>query len=758
MKTIVEYLFRLTILCILLISCNNKPSEKSAVTINPIDKKYDTLAFYNPSLSIDERVQDLISQLTLEEKADQMMHNTSAIDRLEIPPYSYWNEALHGVARSGVATVFPQAIGLGATFDSDLAFRVSSAISDEARAMHNAAKAKGYHKQYGGLTFWTPNINIFRDPRWGRGQETYGEDPFLMSLMGKAFVNGLQGDNPKYLKTAACAKHFAVHSGPEESRHEFDAIASQKDLWETYLPAFQALVTEANVEAVMCAYNSTNGEPCCANKYLINDVLLGEWNFKGHILSDCWAIVDFYVPKGKGGHGTTNTMAEASALAVKSGVSLNCGSSYLEGLPEAVKQGLITEAEIDKQLAVLLRTRFKLGLFDPQGSNPFDDISVDVINSDEHRALAREVAQKSIVLLKNSGVLPLKNDLPKYFLTGPIAGDTEALLGNYYGINPKMVTIMEGIAAAIDPASQLQYRMGAMLTVPKENPLDYATGNAGSSDVTFAALGISGLIEGEEGASIASKTKGDRLDYNLPKSQLDYLRGLRAAADRNPDDKKQIIAIITGGSPMNLAEVEELADAVLLVWYPGEEGGNAIADVLFGKVSPSGRLPITFPKSLDQLPDYEDYSMKGRTYKFMNEDPLYPFGFGLSYTNFNYDEIKVSSNEISKTESITLSVLVTNSGEVKSDEVVQLYISDIESNIDVPNFSLTEVKRISLAPGASKEVTFELKPKAFEIVNDNGTRIIESGEFKIFVGGTSPMKRSFELGAAKMQETIITVN
>ena len=752
MKTFIKtFLKAFLFITILIFSCKNNEGDASIESIEPISNSEDAkFPFYDTTLSINDRIQDLIPRLTLEEKADQMMHNTNAIERLEIHPYSYWNEALHGVARSGVATVFPQAIGLGATFDSDLALRVSSAISDEARAMHNAAKAKGYYKQYGGLTFWTPNINIFRDPRWGRGQETYGEDPYLMSIMGKAFVNGLQGDHDKYLKTAACAKHYAVHSGPEELRHEFDAVANQKDLWETYLPAFQALVTEANVEAVMCAYNSTNGEPCCANKYLIDDVLLGEWNFKGHILSDCWAIVDFYTPKGKGGHGTTNTMAEASALAVKSGVSLNCGSSYLEGLPEAVKLGLITEAEIDKKLATLLRTRFKLGLFDPQGSNPYDNISVDVVNSEEHRALAREVAQKSIVLLKNNGVLPLKNDLSKYFITGPIAGDTEALLGNYYGVNPKMVSIMEGIAGAISPASQLQYRMGAMLTVPKENPLDYATGNAGNSDVTFAALGISGLIEGEEGASIASKTKGDRLDYNLPKSQMDYLRGLRVAADKNPDDKKQIVAIITGGSPMNLAEVEQLADAVLLVWYPGEEGGNAIADVIFGKVSPSGRLPITFPKSLDQLPDYKDYSMKGRTYKYMNVDPQYPFGYGLSYTTFKYDNMKLSSNSISKTDTITLTLDVTNSGEFDADEVVQLYVSDVEASFDVPNSQLNSVKRIHLKAGETKNMTFNLTPKMFESVNNEGKRIIESGIFKIYVGGSSPMKRSIELGASKM--------
>jgi len=734
------------VVLLFLISCESNKSENKKI-VNDQPSSYEAkYPFFDTSLSTEDRIQDLISRLSLEEKADQMMHNTSAIERLDIPPYSYWNEALHGVARSGVATVFPQAIGLAATFDEDLAFRVSSAISDEARAMHNLAKEKGYHKQYGGLTFWTPNINIFRDPRWGRGQETYGEDPFLTAVIGKSFVKGLQGNNPKYLKTAACAKHYAVHSGPEELRHEFNAVSSKKDLWETYLPAFEALVTEANVEAIMCAYNSTNGEPCCANEYLIQDVLLDKWKFKGHVLSDCWAIEDFFTPRGEGGHGVAETKAEASAMAVKHSVSLNCGSSYLEGLPDAVSQGLISEAEINEKLAILLRTRFRLGLFDPPKSNPYDDISHEVINSDENRALAREVAQKSIVLLKNNGVLPLKNDLSKYFITGPLAVDTEALLGNYYGVNPKMVTIMEGIAGAISPASQLQYRMGAMLTVPKENPLDYATGNASNSDVTFVALGLSGLIEGEEGASIASKTKGDRLDYNLPKSQMDYLKGLRAAADKDPENIKPIVTIITGGSPMNLAEVQELSDAVLLAWYPGEEGGNAVADVLFGKISPSGRLPITFPKSLDQLPDYKDYSMVGRTYKYMDENPLYPFGYGLSYTKFKYENVDVSSKRISKTDTITLTLDVVNTGEVDSDEIVQLYITDVKATFRVPNSQLKAFKRISVKAGETKELSFKLEPEMFQVVNEDGEKVFEPGEHRVYVGGSSPMPRSKELG------------
>lgn len=719
-----------------------------------LDKKQQDFPFYNPSLSIEQRVTDLISRLTLEEKANQMLHNTDAIERLGILPYNYWNEALHGVGRSGNATVFPQAIGLGATFDTDLAYRVSSVISDEARAMHNVAKAKGYNLQYGGLTFWTPNINIFRDPRWGRGQETYGEDPFLTAAIGTAFVKGLQGDNPNYLKTAACAKHFAVHSGPELVRHQFNAEVSQKDLWETYLPAFKALV-DVKVEAVMCAYNSTNGQPCCSNNYLITDVLRKKWNFKGHVLSDCWALQDLFLPKDKG-HGIVKTQAEAAALAVKSGVSLNCGVTY-NSLPDAVKEGLVTEKEIDSQLAILLKTRFKLGLFDPMGSNPYDAIPSNAVNSELHRDLAREVAQKSMVLLKNNGILPLRNDLGKYFVTGPNAASIEVLLGNYYGINPNMVTILEGITASINPASKLQYRLGAMLNQKAVNPVNYATGNAADSDVTIVVLGVSSTIEGEEGDSLSSLTAGDRLDYNLPQNQMEYLRELRETANKNPNNKKPIVAVITGGSPMNLAEVQELADAVLLVWYPGEEGGTAVADILFGKISPSGKLPITFPKSLDQLPPFEDYSMKGRTYKYMNLDPMYPFGFGLSYTNFTYGEAKVAATKISKKDNLVVSVKVTNSGKVKSDEVVQLYVSDLVASVVVPNFQLINMKRITLEPGESKQVSFQLTPKAFEIVKNDGSRVIESGDFKIYVGGSSPMKRSFELGAPKMEELIVTV-
>jgi beta-glucosidase len=695
---------------------------------------------------LDARVKDLVSRLTLEEKAHQMMHRSPAIPRLNIPAYNWWNESLHGVARSGVATVFPQAIGLGATFDENLVHKIATAISDEARANYNAAVSKGYHLQYSGLTFWTPNINIFRDPRWGRGQETYGEDPFLTGKLGTALVKGLQGDDPNYLKVAACAKHFAVHSGPERLRHEFNAKASAKDLHETYLPAFKALV-DANVETVMCAYNRTNDQPCCANNFLLTETLRKAWGFKGHVVSDCWAIVDFYQ---KDGHKTVPTQAEAVALSVKSGVSLNCGDEY-PALVEAVEKGLITEKEIDAALEVLLKTRFKLGLFDSPEKNPYNKISADVINSDKHRALAREAAAKSIVLLKNNGVLPLRNDLAKYFVTGPNAESVYALMGNYYGVNPAMVTYLEGLAAGVKPGSQLQYKPGVMIDRANVNPIDWTTGDAKGCDVTFIVMGITGALEGEEGESIASPHYGDRLDYNLPKNQIDFLKKIREG------NSKPIVAVITGGSPMNLSEVHELADAVLLVWYGGEEAGNALADIVFGKVSPSGKLPITFPKSFEQLPPYEDYSMKGRTYRYMSAEPMYPFGYGLTYGKFSYSDLKLSATAIKKNQPVDVEVKVTNNGSMSADEVVQLYLTDLDSKTENPLHSLKGFQRVSLAPNSSAVVKFRLLPEMMETVNDQGVKMIDPGKFKLTIGGASPGQRAVVLGQAEGVTATFTV-
>lgn len=702
--------------------------------------------FRVPSLPIDTRIDNLISELTIEEKIDQLSMNTKGIPRLNIPPYDYWNEALHGVGRSGKATVFPQAIGLAATFDEDLIYEISTVISDEARAMYNVYQKSGNYNRYSGLTFWTPNVNIFRDPRWGRGQETYGEDPFLTSALGASFVKGLQGDHPQYLKSAACAKHFAVHSGPEKSRHNFDAIVSKKDMFETYLPAFEVLV-DSNVESVMCAYNRTNGEPCCANNFLLSEILFGEWDFKGHVVSDCWALVDFYAENG---HGTVSSQEEAAILALESGVHLNCGDTY-PALLEAYKKGLIDESLIDERLQVVLKTRFKLGMFDPVGMNPFDQISYDIVDSEKHRKLAREAASRSLVLLKNNGILPLENDLNRYYVVGPNAASIDALLGNYFGVNPKMVTVLEGITGAVSPSSQVQYSPGTTLDRKNVNPVDWSTGEAANADVTIVVMGLTRHLEGEEGESVSSPYFGDRLDYSLPANQLDYLRKIKSQG-------KPVIAVVTGGSPMDLKEVHEIADAVLLAWYPGEEGGNAIADVLFGKQSSSGKLPITFPYSLDQLPPYEDYSMKGRTYRYMKEEPLYPFGFGLTYSSFSLSDIKLSKPVISPSEKIEVQCQISNDGTVNATEVVQLYISYNDDSDDHPIYSLKGIKHISLEKGESKIVSFELTQEMLELINENGESILPSGSYTIHISTSTPSERAVKLGATIPLKIELKVN
>ncbi|MEO0341385.1 MAG: glycoside hydrolase family 3 N-terminal domain-containing protein, partial [Bacteroidota bacterium] len=573
-------------------------------------------AFQNPDLPIEDRVNDLISKMTLEEKVGQLMYGAPAIERLGVPEYNWWNECLHGVARNGRATIFPQAIGMAATFDLDLIHQIGVAISDEARAKYNVSIQNNFRGRYQGLTFWTPNVNLFRDPRWGRGQETYGEDPFLTSRIGVAFVKGLQGDHPKYLKAAGMAKHYAVHSGPEALRHEFDAKVNMKDLWETYLPAFEALVTEAKVEGVMGAYNRTNGDLCCAHPYLMQDVLRKQWGFEGYYVSDCWAIVDFF-----NGHKIVETPQQAAALAINTGCNLNCGSTY-PNLIKSVEEGLTTEAIIDDNLRALLPTRFKLGLFDPIGSVPFDHIGPEVIASDEHLALSKEAAQKSIVLLKNEDLLPLKKDIQSIFVTGPTAAHAQALLANYYGQSNNLVTILEGVVGKVSPQTSVHYSQGALLDEENRNPMDWFSGEAGDAEVTIACVGLSQLIEGEEGESIASRHLGDRVDIGLPPSQIEFLKKIRSKA-------KKLVVVMTGGSAIACPEVYEMADAMLFVWYPGEQGGNAVGDIIFGDAVPSGRLPVTFPMSVDDLPPYGDYAMTNRTYRYSDAKPLFPFGFGL---------------------------------------------------------------------------------------------------------------------------------
>lgn len=706
------------------------------------DKKY---SFRDETKPMEERISNLISNLTLQEKVSQMIHESEAIPHLGIPAYTWWNECLHGVARSGRASVFPQAIGMAASFNEQLIFEVASAISDEARAIFHASEHRGALPRYSGLTFWTPNVNIFRDPRWGRGQETYGEDPVLTSKIGAAFVKGLQGDHPKYLKVAACAKHYAVHSGPEALRHEFNAIASKKDMVETYLPAFKALV-DAGVEAVMCAYNRTNDEACCGSKALIQVVLREKWGFKGHVVSDCWALRDFHEF-----HNVTRNIVESAALALKRGVNLNCGVVYPH-LPEAVEQGLITEEEIDQALAPLLATRIKLGLFDEKESNSYAQIPTSVIGCEKHRDLSRRIAQQSIVLLKNSNnVLPIPKNIRYLFVTGPHATSTEVLMGNYYGINEKMVTLLEGVVAKLEDGSFIQYKQGCLLDHENVNPIDWTTGDAAEADAVIAFLGISSLLEGEEGEAIASPTKGDRLDIDFPKNQINFLKTLRSKSS------KPIIAVVTAGSPLDMREIHELADAVVLVWYPGQEGGNAVADVLFGDVSPSGKLPVTFPMDVNDLPDYSDYRMDGRTYRYMNKKPMYPFGFGLSYTRFKYEELIISNREIRKDETVKLKVLLRNIGDFQGDEVVQLYITALESSFVVPKWSLKDFTRVSLSPYESTTITFTITPEMLAVIDDEGTMIFEPGNFKIWVGGCSPGDRGIELGASELKELNVSL-
>ncbi len=701
--------------------------------------------FQDPSLSIEKRVEDLIARMTLEEKVGQLLYNAEAIPRLNVPQYNWWNECLHGVARNGRATVFPQAIGMAATWDTDLMHRIGNAIADEARAKFNVSVAKGYRGRYQGLTFWSPNVNIFRDPRWGRGQETYGEDPFLTSRIGVAFVKGLQGDHPKYLKAAGMAKHFAVHNGPEALRHEFNAEVSRKDLWETYLPAFEALVTEAKVEGIMGAYNRTNGDPCCAHPYLMQEVLRKQWGFKGYFVSDCWALRDFFE-----GHKIVETAPQAAALALSTGCNLNCGNTYPE-LLKAIQQGLTSEAQVDQNLRQLLPTRFRLGLFDPSGIVPFDKISPEVIRSPKHIELAREAAVKSIILLKNrENTLPISKEIGSVFVTGPMATHMQALLAIYYGVSENMSTFLEGIVRKVSPHTSVKYSQGALLDEPNRNPRDWFSGTAAESDVTIACVGISQLIEGEEGESIASRHFVDRQDIGLPQNQIDFLKKIRSQA-------KKLVVVMTGGSAIACPEVYEMADALLFAWYPGEQGGNAVGDIIFGDANPSGRLPVTFPKSVQDLPPFEDYSLAGRTYRYMEKEPLFPFGFGLSYSSFTYSDFELDRRAIRQGGTVMASVKVTNTGEFRADEVVQLYISDLKASVIVPKYALKGFQRITLWPGASQTVKFEITPQMMKLIDNQGDMVLESGQFKIFIGGSTPAQRSLDLGAAQFVEAIFEV-
>ena len=692
-----------------------------------------------------EKAQELVSKMTLQEKSEQLTYQAAANERLNIPRYNWWNEGLHGVARAGLATVFPQAIGLAAMFDDEFLERIADAISTEGRAKYNENIKHGDRGIYKGITFWSPNVNIFRDPRWGRGQETYGEDPYLTSKLGVAFVKGLQGKG-KYLKIAACAKHFAVHSGPEALRHEFDAQVSQKDLYETYLPAFEACVKEGDVEAVMGAYNRTNGEPCCGSKTLLNDILREKWGFKGHVVSDCWAILDFHM-----NHRVTSTATESAALAIKNGCDLNCGNVYLQ-MMLAYKEGLVSEEDITRSCERLMATRYRLGMFDDDCE--YNNIPYEENDSKEHNEMSLEAARKSMVLLKNDGILPLdKSKLKSVAVIGPNADSELMLSGNYFGTASKYTTLINGIQDAIGDSVRVYYSEGCHLYKDKiedlaepDDRLAEAVTMAEHSDVTILCLGLDSAIEGEQGDAGNSAGAGDKLNLELPAPQKRLLKTIL-------DTGKPVIVVLGVGSAMTLSGMEDRCSAILNAWYPGSHGGEALADLLFGKYSPSGKLPVTFYKNCDNLPAFTDYSMKGRTYRYMEEESLYPFGYGLTYSKVKIDNLNI--NKCSDSDNYKVDIDIENIGDYNIDEVLQCYIKDLESKYAVRNYNLCAFKRVSLNKGEKKTVSMIIDKNSFTVVDDDGNRFLDSSKFKIYAGICGPDKRSIELTNVKPLEGII---
>ena len=697
--------------------------------------------YLDPDARCEERVADLLSRMTLEEKVAQLQHDAPAVPRLEIPAYNWWNECLHGVARAGLATVFPQAIGMAATFSPDLLFQVANVISDEARAKHHEALRRGETGIYKGLTFWSPNINIFRDPRWGRGQETYGEDPYLSGRLGVAFVRGLQGDHPRYLKVVATPKHFAAHSGPESSRHSFDAQVSRKDLRETYLPAFRECVVEGQAASVMGAYNRLNGDPCCGSRTLLQDILRDEWGFKGYVVSDCGAIADFHDH-----HKVTESKAESAALALNGGCDLNCGETY-GWLLDAVAQGLVGERTIDESLSRLLHARFQLGMFDPPSRVPYAAIFFEQNASEEHRDLAAEVARQSCVLLKNAGsLLPLAKGLASIAVIGPNADDPEVLLANYNGVPPRAVTVREGIRA-VSRAANVHYAKGCELIghngsneVTDEDRAGFteAVAVAQRGDVVVLCLGLSARIEGEEGDAFNSDAAGDRVQITLPGVQQELLETICGLG-------KPVVLVLQNGGPLDLRYADEHADAIVEAWYPGGEGGQAVADILFGDANPGGRLPVTFVRSLTDLPPFADYSMRNRTYRYLQTEPLYPFGYGLSYTRFVYADLELDSMAVPAGDSVRVRVTVANVGDRFGREVVQLYLQDLDASVEIPRWQLQGVQRVELEAGEAREVTFIVTPRQMALIELSGECVLEPGSFRIHVGGSQPDGRSAAL-------------
>lgn len=679
------------------------------------------------------RAEALVAQMTLEEKASQLRYDAPAIPRLGIPEYNWWNEAAHGVARAGTATVFPQNIGISATFDLPLVSKIGEVVSTEARAKFNMQSALGDRDIYKGLTFWAPNVNIFRDPRWGRGQETYGEDPYLTARMGVAYVRGIQGSG-KYLRAAACAKHFAVHSGPEKLRHEFDAEVSEKDLRETYLAAFEALVKEAKVEAVMGAYNRFRGEPCCGSKLLLKKILRNEWGFDGHVVSDCWAISDFHLH-----HHVTATAPQSAAMAMEAGCDVNCGNTYLHIL-QAYQDGLVTEEQITRAAVRLMTTRMRLGLFDSDCE--YDSIPYSENDSDAHAALALQAARESFVLLKNDGVLPANLDrIRSVAVIGPNANSIPALEGNYNGTSSRYVTFLEGIrAACAEKGVRVFYSEGSHLYKDRVQGLARSGDRlaeakclAQTCDLTILCLGLDASIEGEEGDAASYSDSGDKRDLELPECQRKLIAAVQSAG-------KPFVTVVAAGSALRVEE----GNAILYAWYPGQAGGAALAEILFGKVSPSGRLPVTFVRSADELPEFTDYSMKNRTYRYIDKEALYPFGFGLSYAEFEYSEAEIADQ--------TAFVTVKNIGKIPAAEVTQLYVKRPDSPFDARNASLCGFVRTLLAPGEAKRIAIPIPDAAFEVVNDEGIRVSAGERFVFSIGSTQPDAASIRLiGRAPIQ-------
>lgn len=686
-----------------------------------------------------KKAQVLVRQMTLEERASQLRYDAPPIRRLGIPAYNWWNEALHGIARAGQATVFPQAIGMAATFDTELLEQVGDAVATEGRAKYNAYAACDDRDIYKGLTFWAPNVNIFRDPRWGRGHETYGEDPYLTSRLGVSYVRGLQGSK-ETMKAAACAKHYAVHSGPEALRHEFDAAATPKDMRETYLPAFEALVKEAGVEAVMGAYNRTNGEPCCGSKTLITDILRDEWGFEGHFVSDCWAIRDFHEH-----HMVTVTPAESAAMAINAGCDLNCGVTYLHIL-NAYEQGLVTEETITESAVRLYTTRFLLGLFD---GSEYDDIPYEKVECREHLQLAMRAAEESFVLLKNDGILPLdKNKIKTIGIIGPNANSRSSLDGNYHGTASEYVTVQDGISRYVGDDIRVLTSVGCDLFRDRTEPLAMQQDRlkeaqivAERSDVVILCLGLDETLEGEEGDTGNSYASGDKESLLLPEPQRLLMEAVAAVG-------KPVVLCMMAGSDIDLSCAKEHFAAIIQMWYPGAQGGYAAARVLFGEVSPSGKLPVTFYETLEELPEFTDYSMEGRTYRYMKNPAQYPFGYGLTYGKAVVVDARVNNlYEICAT--------IRNESNVDIQEVLQVYVKHEDTAYDTLHPSLCAFVRVALGAGEEKDVCLALSKSAFEVVDESGKRFVDGKHFRFYVGFSQPDERSVELLGTKPVEVEI---